>query len=137
MLERDDAGYRPGRAMVPPPHAAAAAPAGRLDALAPRAPPRGRTAAPPREGKRLEVLIDGANALPQSGAGDRGRAPRASARGTCSRTSRPVRGGRAGAQELPAEAAERVPVRVLVGRRGAGVRRRGDAERARERSWRG
>ncbi|HET6549811.1 MAG TPA: phosphatidylserine/phosphatidylglycerophosphate/cardiolipin synthase family protein [Solirubrobacter sp.] len=74
-----------------------------------------RTAAPPREGNAMEVLIDGANALPRMAEAIRGAKRHVH---VCSwhlepefdpgpRKDRPVR-------ELLAETAERVPVRVIV-----------------------
>ena len=93
-----------------PPRAARGARAGDARACGRRRP------SPPREGNALEVLIDGANALPRDGRGDPRRAaprprllvaPRARLRPAARARRRPVR-------DLLAETAERVPVRVLV-----------------------
>ena len=100
-----------------------------------------RTAAPPREGNALEVLIDGANALPQMAEAIRGaQAPRARllVEPRSPTSTRAAAGATWPVRELLAEAAERVPVRVLVwaGAPGAGVqaaprRRQGGARAAR------
>src|SRR3954447_16564252 len=115
---------------------------GQLPALVPASEgPWAQTAAPPRPGNSIEVLIDGANALPRMA-----EAIRAAKRHVhvCSwhlepdfdpgpRASTPVR-------ELLGDTAERVPVRVLVWA-GAPVPvfqpRRGAVRSARERLMRG
>ncbi len=115
---------------------------GQLAALAPGSEGRwAKTATPPRDGNLLEVLIDGANALPEMADAIRGARRHVH---VCSwnlepdfdpgpRKSMPVR-------ELLGEAAERVPVRVLVWA-GAPVPvfkpRRADVRRAREALVRG
>ena len=71
---------------------------------------------PPREGNALEVLIDGANALPRMAEAIRGAQRHVH---VCSLASgaglrpRPARAARR-SRELLAEIAERVPVRVIV-----------------------
>jgi len=100
-----------------------------------------QTAAPPRHGNAMEVLIDGENALPRMAEAIRGAQRHVH---VCSwhlepdfdpgpRTARPVR-------ELLAETAERVPVRVIVWA-GAPVPvfqpRRGSVKAAREQLVRG
>src|SRR4051794_25685207 len=100
-----------------------------------------RTAVPPREGNAVEVLIDGANALPRMAEAIRDAKRHVH---ICSwnfepsfdpgpRKSSPIR-------ELLAEAAERLPVRMLVWA-GAPVPvfkpRRADVRRAREELMRG
>ena len=140
MLERVDAAVGDGleKAMVRH-HMRRLRRQGRLEALAPSSPGLwAQTATPPREGNALEVLIDGANALPQMAEAIQGA--RRSVH-VCSwhlqPDFRPVRGGASAwpVRELLAEAAERVPVRVLVWA-GAPVPvfkpRRGDVERGRE-----
>jgi len=90
---------------------------GQLAALAPGADGLwARTATPPREGNALEVLVDGANALPamaEAIAGARSHVH------VCSWNLEPdfepVRDGRrTSVREVLADAAVRVPVRVLV-----------------------
>ncbi|WP_028061667.1 phospholipase D-like domain-containing protein [Candidatus Solirubrobacter pratensis] len=118
MLDRLDAAVGDGleRAMVHH-HMRRLRRHGRMDALAPASPGLwAATAAAPRDGNALEVLIDGANALPRM----------AEAIGAARRhvhicswhlqpDFEPVRdGARRPVRELLAEAAERVPVRVLV-----------------------
>jgi phosphatidylserine/phosphatidylglycerophosphate/cardiolipin synthase-like enzyme len=139
MLERLDAAVGDGleRAMVRH-HVRRLRRQGRLGALAPATPGLwAQTAAPPREGNALEVLIDGANALPDMARCVLGAKHHVH---VCSwhmePDFRPVREGESWPlRELLAEAAERVPVRMLVWA-GAPVPvfkpRRGDVERARE-----
>jgi phosphatidylserine/phosphatidylglycerophosphate/cardiolipin synthase-like enzyme len=144
MLDRLDAAVGDGleRAMVRH-HMRRLRRQGRLEALAPSSPGLwARTAAPPREGNALEVLIDGANALPAMA-----EAIHAAKRHVhvCSwhlePGFRPERHEhRWPVKELLAETAERVPVRVLVWA-GAPVPvfkpRRGDVQRAQEDLMRG
>jgi phosphatidylserine/phosphatidylglycerophosphate/cardiolipin synthase-like enzyme len=139
MLERLDAAVGDGleRAMVHH-HMRRLRRQGRLQALAPATPGLwAQTATPPREGNAFEVLIDGANALPEMAQAIRGAKRHVH---VCSWNLqpdfRPVRGGRTWpVRELLAEAAERVPVRVLVWA-GAPVPvfkpRRGDVQSARD-----
>jgi phosphatidylserine/phosphatidylglycerophosphate/cardiolipin synthase-like enzyme len=139
MLERFDAAVGDGleRAMVRH-HVRRLRRHGQLEALAPASPGLwAQTAAPPREGNALEVLIDGANALPEMAECVLGARSHVH---VCSwhlqPDFHPVRGGRSWpVRELLAEAAERVPVRLLVWA-GAPVPvfkpRRGDVERARQ-----
>jgi phosphatidylserine/phosphatidylglycerophosphate/cardiolipin synthase-like enzyme len=90
---------------------------GQLEALAPASEGRwARTATPPREGNSLEVLIDGATALPEMAEAIRGARRHVH---ICSWNMqpdfRPIRHDRPSpVRELLAEVAERVPVRVLV-----------------------
>ena len=115
---------------------------GQLAALAPASEGLwAQTAAPPRDGNAMEVLIDGENALPRMAEAIRGAQRHVH---VCSwhlepdfdpgpRDATPVR-------ELLAETAERVPVRVIVWA-GAPVPvfqpRRGEVKAARERLVRG
>jgi phosphatidylserine/phosphatidylglycerophosphate/cardiolipin synthase-like enzyme len=144
MLDRLDAAIGDGleRAMVHH-HMRRLRRHGRMDALAPSSPGLwARTAPPPREGNAFEVLIDGADALPQMAEAIRGARRHVH---VCSWNLQPdfepVREGRRWpVRELLADAAERVPVRVLVWA-GAPVPvfkpRRGDVEKAREALVRG
>jgi phosphatidylserine/phosphatidylglycerophosphate/cardiolipin synthase-like enzyme len=90
---------------------------GQLEALVPASEGLwARTATPPREGNSLEVLIDGATALPEMADAIRGARRHVH---ICSWNLQPDfepdRNGRPSpVRELLAEAAERVPVRVLV-----------------------
>ena len=90
---------------------------GQLEALAPASEGLwATTATPPREGNSLEVLIDGATALPEMADAIRGARRHVH---ICSWNMQPEfapeRDGRPSpVRELLAEAAERVPVRVLV-----------------------
>src|SRR3954467_646416 len=139
MFERLDAAVGDGleRAMVHH-HVRRLRRQGRLDALAPATPGLwARTAAPPREGNALEVLIDGANALPRMAEAIRGAKRHVH---VCSwhlqPDFQPVRDGATWpVRELLADAAEHVPVRVLVWA-GAPVPvfrpRRGEVEKARD-----
>jgi phosphatidylserine/phosphatidylglycerophosphate/cardiolipin synthase-like enzyme len=144
MLERLDAAVGDGleRAMVHH-HARRLRRHGRMEALAPASPGLwARTAVPPREGNALEVLIDGANALPEMAEAIRNAKRHVH---VCSWHLQPdfdpLRDGRGWpVRELLAEAAERVPVRVLVWA-GAPVPvfkpRRGDVQHARDELVRG
>src|SRR3954467_10264002 len=139
MFERLDAAVGDGleRAMVHH-HVRRLRRQGRLDALAPATPGLwARTAAPPREGNALEVLIDGANALPRMAEAIRGAKRHVH---VCSwhlqPDFQPVRDGATWpVRELLAEAGGHVPVRVLVWA-GAPVPvfrpRRGEVAKARE-----
>ena len=90
---------------------------GRLHALMPASPGLwATTAPPPREGNALDVLIDGASALPEMADAIRDAKRHVH---VCSwhlqPDFRPTRGGAEWpVRELLADAAERVPVRVLV-----------------------
>jgi phosphatidylserine/phosphatidylglycerophosphate/cardiolipin synthase-like enzyme len=117
---------------------------GQLEALVPASEGLwARTATPPREGNELAVVIDGANALPQMAEAIRGARRHVH---ICSWNLqpdfRPERDGQSSwpVRDLLAEAAERVPVRVLVWA-GAPVPvfkpRRGDVKAAREQLVRG
>jgi phosphatidylserine/phosphatidylglycerophosphate/cardiolipin synthase-like enzyme len=119
MLDRLDAALGDGleRAMVRH-HVRRLRRQGRLAALVPASEGLwAATGAPPREGNALDVLIDGANALPRMAEAIRGARRHVH---VCAwhlqPDFRPTRdGGRAWpVRELLAEAAERVPVRVLV-----------------------
>ncbi len=118
MLDRIDAAVGDGmeRAMVHH-HARRLRRHGRLEALAPASPGLwARTATAPRDGNAFEVLIDGASALPQMAEAIRGARRHVH---VCSWNLQPdfepLRGGRPWpVRELLADAAERVPVRVLV-----------------------
>src|ERR1051325_5381284 len=118
MLERFDAAVGDGleKAMVHH-HMRRLRRQGRLQALTPATPGLwAETAAPPREGNAFEVLIDGANALPQMAEAIRGAKRHVH---VCSWNLQPeFRPERHDhhwpVRELLAEAAERVPVRVLV-----------------------
>jgi phosphatidylserine/phosphatidylglycerophosphate/cardiolipin synthase-like enzyme len=140
MLERLDAAVGDGleRAMVHH-HVRRLRRQGRLEALIPSSPGLWATtaAAPPRDGNALEVLIDGANALPRMAEAIRGARRHVH---ICSWNLQPdfvpERDGRRWpVRELLAEVAERVPVRVLVWA-GAPVPvfkpRRSDVQAARE-----
>jgi len=139
MLERLDAAVGDGleKAMVHH-HMRRLRRQGRLQALTPATPGLwAETAAPPREGNAFEVLIDGANALPQMAEAIRGAKRHVH---VCSWNLQPeFRPERHDhhwpVRELLAEAAERVPVRVLVWA-GAPVPvfkpRRGDVQNARD-----
>jgi phosphatidylserine/phosphatidylglycerophosphate/cardiolipin synthase-like enzyme len=137
MLDRLDAAVGDGleRAMVHH-HLRRLRRQGRLDALVPASPGLwATTTAPPREGNAFEVLIDGAVALPQMAEAIGGARRHVH---ICSwhmqPDFRPIRGGPP-VRELLAEAAERVPVRVLMWA-GAPVPvfkpRRGEVEKARD-----
>jgi phosphatidylserine/phosphatidylglycerophosphate/cardiolipin synthase-like enzyme len=144
MLERLDAAVGDGleRAMVHH-HMRRLRRHGRLNALAPAGPGMwAETAAPAREGNALEVLIDGASALPEMAEAIRGAKRHVH---VCSWNLQPdfepERAGRRWpVRELLAEVAERVPVRVLVWA-GAPVPvfkpSRSSVERAREQLVRG
>ena len=119
MLERLDAAVGDGleRAMVHH-HVRRLRRQGRLEALIPSSPGLWATTAagPPRDGNALEVLIDGANALPRMAEAIRGARRHVH---ICSWNLQPdfvpERDGRRWpVRELLAEVAERVPVRVLV-----------------------
>src|SRR4051795_6498798 len=90
---------------------------GQLAALAPASGGLwARSATPPREGNSLEVLIDGASALPEMAEAIRGARRHVH---VCSWNLQPefapLRGDKLSpVRELLGEAAERVPVRVLV-----------------------
>src|SRR3954471_14087895 len=90
---------------------------GQLEALVPASEGLwARTATPPREGNSLEVLIDGATALPEMAEAIRGARRHVH---VCSWNLQPefapLRGDKPSpVRELLAETAERVPVRVLV-----------------------
>src|SRR4051794_9376067 len=90
---------------------------GQLRALAPGSDTLWATTAPaPREGNRMEVLIDGANALPAMAEAIRQARHHVH---ICSWSFEPDfrperQGGGSAVKELLAEAAERVPVRMLV-----------------------
>jgi phosphatidylserine/phosphatidylglycerophosphate/cardiolipin synthase-like enzyme len=90
---------------------------GQLEAFAPASEGLwATTATPPREGNSVEVLIDGANALPEMAEAIRGARSHVH---ICSWNLQPefapVREGRPSpVRDLLAEAAERVPVRLLV-----------------------
>jgi phosphatidylserine/phosphatidylglycerophosphate/cardiolipin synthase-like enzyme len=139
MLDRLDAAVGDGleRAMMHH-HTRRLRRLGQLEALAPTTPGLwASTAAPPREGNALELLIDGASALPQMAEAIRGAKRHVH---VCSWNLQPdfdpIRDGTPWpVRELLADAAERVPVRVLVWA-GAPVPvfkpRRADVEQARE-----
>jgi phosphatidylserine/phosphatidylglycerophosphate/cardiolipin synthase-like enzyme len=119
MLERLDAVVGDGmeRAMIQH-HVRRLRRQGRIEALIPTSPGLWATtaAAPPRDGNAVEVLIDGANALPQMAEAIRGARRHVH---ICSWNLQPdfepERDGRRWpVRELLAEVAERVPVRVLV-----------------------
>jgi phosphatidylserine/phosphatidylglycerophosphate/cardiolipin synthase-like enzyme len=92
---------------------------GQLEALVPASPGLWATTAttPPREGNALDVLIDGAEALPAMAEAIRGARRHVHVSSWhLEPTFRPERDGRrsSAVRELLGDAAERVPVRVLV-----------------------